>query len=350
MTGLLANTTLLLVFVLGACLVLGRRRAPLRNLIAVLGLGALAALPALSLALAWRRGVPDALAAPWSAPTAARWFLSSQPEDLARIAVLLWAAGAVIVLARLAIDRMVLGWHLRRNARPAVERCSNLAAELARGMGIRRRLRVLETDAFDIPCTWGVLRPVILLPRRAATWSEERMRVVLLHELGHVRRWDGLLTALGRAACALYWFHPLAWWIHRQAREDAETACDRLVLEDGVTPERYARHLLGIIRDSRSAHPVLAPGMATESHLSSRISALLDHPHAAGRIRRRVVLLAVGALLATTVVLTEISSPGVSEAGTLLTGMDCSEEPPVLESQPYDVLPSNPPVSVSLVE
>ena len=90
--------------------------------------------------------------------------------------------------------------------------------------------------------TWGVLRPVILLPADAAGWPEERLTMALLHELAHVKRWDCLTQLIARAACAVYWFNPLSWLALARVRSEQEQASDDLALGCGLDRHAYADH------------------------------------------------------------------------------------------------------------
>jgi tetratricopeptide (TPR) repeat protein len=126
--------------------------------------------------------------------------------------------------------------------------------------------------------TTGLLKPLLLLGRAARNWAVERRRVVLLHELAHVKRGDWPALLLAELAAAVYWFHPVAWWISRRVRRDAETACDDLVIAAGTKPSVYAGHLLGIFRAlSTPAHPVApALAMVRPHQFEERLRAILD--------------------------------------------------------------------------
>jgi len=111
----------------------------------------------------------------------------------------------------------------------------------------------------------------ILFPIAAKTWDDERRRAVLLHERAHVARRDTLLALIGDVACAVYWFHPLAWLIERRARLERERACDDLVIESGIAADDYATALVEVARTRAFAMPMAAP-----SQLETRIAAILN--------------------------------------------------------------------------
>ncbi len=255
--------------------------------------------------------------------------MAASYRELRTLLLAAWGAVASLLLGWLALDLGLLWWHIRRSTVPLDQR---RVAGLSRRVGIRRPVRVLRSDALDIPCTWGVLRPVILLPRRAMTWTQEQLDAVLLHELGHVRRMDGLFVILSRIACALYWFHPLVWWVHRRAREDAERACDLLVVEEGVSPSRYARHLLEILRSARRPGAALAPTMASPSHMARRIVELTELTPTASRVGKPAASLVLFTMILSTVLLAAASVPGTPSPQE--EALACSEARPLLESQP----------------
>src|SRR5205085_130395 len=112
-------------------------------------------------------------------------------------------------------------------AKIALLGASGALAAAARLAGVTRPVRLLRSSAVPVPATWGVRRPVIALPAAAATWTPERLRLVLVHELVHVRRQDVMVEALLWLAGALYWFHPAV-------RLERERACDEAVLSTGA--------------------------------------------------------------------------------------------------------------------
>jgi beta-lactamase regulating signal transducer with metallopeptidase domain len=153
------------------------------------------------------------------------------------------------------------------------------ARALARAIGAPST-RFLRSEAISMPIACGVLRPTVVLPAEADTWPEDRVRVVLLHELAHVRRRDCLTQTVADAVCAVFWFNPLAWMAVRELRRERERACDDMVLSAGMPGPDYAAHLLEIARAMRRASldSVFSSGvaMAHRSELEGRLMAILD--------------------------------------------------------------------------
>jgi hypothetical protein len=119
---------------------------------------------------------------------------------------------------------------------------------------------------------------VLLVPADAEQWTDQRRRLVLLHELAHIRRWDWLTQLVAHVACALYWFNPLVWLAARQMRIERERACDDLVLASGARASDYAEELLTLaagLSDSRIPLLVAVP-MARRGALEDRLRGILD--------------------------------------------------------------------------
>lgn len=153
-----------------------------------------------------------------------------------------------------------------------------LLDEVRMTLGIRRAVRCCVSAHTVVPVTWGVLRPVLLLPLEAMRWDESRRRAVLLHELAHVRAADVLFHIAARLTCALFWFHPGAWWVARGLRAECELACDNRVLAGGVRASDYAE-LLAVTSDSlHHTEPVrpLALAHARRGGLRKRLAAITE--------------------------------------------------------------------------
>jgi beta-lactamase regulating signal transducer with metallopeptidase domain len=196
------------------------------------------------------------------------------------VAAGVWIVGTALILGRLLLG-IVLVQRMSRRARIASDaRWLPLARDLAADLGVSR-VTFRRGPAGTMPMAWGVFRPAVLMPEDADAWPEERLRIVLLHELAHVKRADCLTHMLAQAACALYWMNPLTWIAARGARTERERACDDLVLAHGTPGADYADQLLEIARtlDHDRPAPAIAGAslaMAYRSQLEGRLMSILD--------------------------------------------------------------------------
>ena len=155
------------------------------------------------------------------------------PFDMLVLAV--WDAGVIVSIAAL-IAALVRLRHVSSRAQAVIVGPWRQTADaIARELGIRRPVVLLQTDLPGFLATWGLRRPRIGLPRGAADWPEARIRAVLRHELAHVRRRDWSVQLAAQFVGAAQWFNPLCWIAGRRLRQLSEMACDDAALRCGPT-------------------------------------------------------------------------------------------------------------------
>jgi Antirepressor regulating drug resistance, predicted signal transduction N-terminal membrane component len=166
---------------------------------------------------------------------------------------------------------------------------TSLIAEARSALGTGRHARVSISDEVGVAMTLGFFSPVVILPRNVESWTAPQRRMVLLHELAHVRAADWLFALGARVMCALLWFHPGAWWLAAELRETCELACDDRVLAAGARRSDYAELLVDVAErlSGRSTPHGVALALARPRGLRGRLSAVLDaqrdvHPLARG--------------------------------------------------------------------
>jgi len=202
-----------------------------------------------------------------------------------------WLVGVVFVLARLAV-----GWYRLRRIRLSTEpvsqneRIANLDGQ---------KLRILVTSRVRGPVCFGVLRPVILLPKEMYEKStEEDLRMVLNHELAHIERRDCLTNLFQRIVEAAFFFHPLVLYASSQLTQQREQICDNYVLKKGVPVMDYIK-LLSRIAEQGLEKTWFHAVALFEGRLAQRVRSLLDPKHNTQTkvSRRSAVLCAIAVLI-----------------------------------------------------
>src|SRR5262245_9235702 len=208
----------------------------------------------------------------------------SHPRSLWLQPALLWPMGVMFLMLRLVMGTVAVRRLANAPFLVADESWKAITGELAAIFRIRRPVQLVFSERQTSPMTWGVVRHKILLPKNAADWSAERRRLVLAHELAHIKRNDGLIQLFVHGVCCVYWFNPLVWYAAHRIRAERERACDDQVLNLGTGAADYAEHLIQIVRGLRAgqASSFAAVSMAQPSQLESRLVSILD-----SRARRR---------------------------------------------------------------
>jgi beta-lactamase regulating signal transducer with metallopeptidase domain len=189
--------------------------------------------------------------------TAARAPAQTQGPDGQRVLLGIYMLVTCALLVRLAVGTV----RTRRLVRRAVMRDGRLTSASCAS-----------------PVTVGWLRPVAVLPEWWLHWPEAQLEAVLTHEREHVRRRDALVQWLALLNRAVFWFHPLAWWLERRLAALAEEACDAAVLARGHDARDYAEYLLDLARAvTRAGSRVKVVGMALPGpRLARRIRQILN--------------------------------------------------------------------------
>ncbi len=145
---------------------------------------------------------------------------------------------------------------------------------LAKRLGIKQAVELLESALVQIPTVVGWLRPVILLPASALTGlSSEQLEAILAHELAHIKRLDYLVNMLQTIVEILGFYHPAVWWLSHKIRTERENCCDDLAVAVSGDCVRYARALTSL-EEIRAGHGELAVA-ATGGNLFGRIRRLI---------------------------------------------------------------------------
>lgn len=238
-----------------------------------------------------------------------------------RLLLAVYVAGVFVVLfptviASLRIRRLI------KRAYPADDEWASPLADAQRSLGVARAVRsvrlFISADVV-VPMTTGFIRPVIALPSSAEDWDDSRRRIVLMHELAHVRAGDWLFNLAGRLACALYWFHPGVWWISHRLRHDCELACDDHVIESGVRRSEYAELLVDAAERLLGRTTIPACGalaLAERGGLRARLSAVLDAGHVTRPLAQRWIAVAA---MTTLIVAAPVSAVRLAPTRDVLT-------------------------------
>jgi uncharacterized protein (TIGR03435 family) len=182
-------------------------------------------------------------------------------------------------------------WSVRR-------RRIRTALKTATPLPIHAPIDVMSSPTNLEPGVFGVFRPVLLLPAGiAARLTPAQLKAILAHELCHVRRLDNLTSAIHMAVEAVFWFHPLVWWIGARLIDERERACDEEVLRLGSEPEVYAAGILNVCKFYLESPLPCASGV-TGSDLKKRIEAIMTNRILLRMSFARRLMLAAAAVVA----------------------------------------------------
>jgi TonB family protein len=253
-----------------------------------------------------------------------------------------WLAGSITSLFLFGIGVKKQRQFALRSSRLSDPVLLRMAADIAHQFGYRRTIHLRKSMDPCMPMTWGIVRPQILFPNCVDSWSGERKRMVIAHELAHVRRLDWFFQTMAQMACAVFWFNPFFWIACNRLQRESEHACDDTVINLGLDAREYASQLLQVARALTQSDGVWATtlAMARQSTLEKRFTALLKPKSNRRAVTRKTVLFVtiialslVLPLAAMRVIPNMVDEPGAPDATAAVPMVEQYTTPPLYSDE-----------------
>ena len=235
---------------------------------------------------------------PVISPTTPSTVSQSVTHLLPALFIAAWLCGFVMVLCVWCVR-----WsRISRAIREAVPLREGREVEALRRIGcitgIRQRIELLSSRASLEPGIFGIAHPVLVWPEGISERLDDaHLEAILAHELWHVRRRDNLVATIHMVVEAIFWFHPLVWWLGARLVEERERACDEEVLESGSDRQVYAESILKVCEFCVES-PLDCVSGVTGADLKNRIVRIMTESVARRLDFRRKLLVGAFALVA----------------------------------------------------
>jgi beta-lactamase regulating signal transducer with metallopeptidase domain len=195
----------------------------------------------------------------------------------------IWLCGAVVMLLRGLAGFVIARRWLVESAAVAesgLQELTEIVKELSGRLKLRRMIRIVLSDRIDTPAVVGVLWPVIMVPVSMLTGvPADQWRIMIAHELAHIRRWDPIVSLIQVVVESLLFFNPFVWWLNRIIRAEREACCDAVAARICGQPMSVAKTLVDM---AASIHrPLISSAMAfaepsRQGELSDRVLRLVQ--------------------------------------------------------------------------
>ena len=244
-----------------------------------------------------------------------------------------WSAGMCVC----ALLFIVAYLKCRREFKTSLPVDNEFVACWLREYPLRRPLQIRQSDRIQAPLTYGVFRPVILLPKTIDWTDETGLKVILTHEMTHIRRFDTLTKLVLAASVCVHWFNPFVWVMYVLANRDIELSCDETVVRTfgESMKSAYALTLIGWEERKSSLAPLISG--FSKNAIEERITAIMKIK----RFSMPVIIVAV--LLVVSLTVGFATSKAASEDGRKVSDSSGTSEQATSDAiaAAFDFDPSN---------
>jgi len=235
---------------------------------------------------------------------------------------LVWLLGVLLFLLWIGFRAVRYTLWLRSRRIPLPPHLMHKLQEQFECLNFKKLPRIWLTKDIGQPFVWGLLHGSVYLPVDFTDLdSPQHNRTVMVHELSHIIRYDAAMNFLQILAQAIFWFHPVVWWVNRKIRQEREKCCDEMVVAQFSTdPKHYTDAIVeALTAERRSAHPVpLLAIVGSFKDIEERIKTMLRpgkkfHRHTSLAVRMIIVPIAL-LVVSITLVLTAKAASGITSS------------------------------------
>ncbi len=197
--------------------------------------------------------------------------------SFSEIFILIWFIGTLFLLLKI-----LLGWILTKKIITQSTQIDNftfnkIKTKTEKKLSIRQPIIYASSTIISSPIAIGWLRYRIILPTYTLNWSEDKIGMILTHELAHIKRHDTVWFIISIIMTSLYWINPLAWILRKNFILDSEIICDDFVLLNGSDAHSYAESLLTIVNNIKKNRKInlVSINMARKTELEDRLMSIV---------------------------------------------------------------------------
>ena len=254
-----------------------------------------------------------------------------------------WLGGFAVVLSIWCIRWRRVAAVMREAAPLREGREIEALHRLDRTAGLQGPVEMVVSRTSLEPGVFGIARPVLIWPEGISEHLDDaHLEGILAHEVWHVRRRDNLAAAIHMVVEALFWFHPLVWWVGARLVEERERACDEEVVAMGRERRVYAESILKVCEFCVES-PLACLSGITGADLKKRMVHIMTERIAGKLDLSRKVLLSAAVLLTLVIPIgfgVANATPRRSQAqeetaGATSTKFDISVKPSELSTPTY---------------
>ena len=186
---------------------------------------------------------------------------------------------------------------------------------------LKRPVLVRQSDRISTPLTYGIFRPVILMPKKTDWKNEKQLQYILTHEYVHIYRYDTVTKLLAACALCVHWFNPFVWVMYRLFNRDIELACDESVIRQFGEKSKSAYSLMLINMEAAKSGLLPFCNNFSKNAVEERITAIMKMK------KTSLFAICIAAMLIVGVTTTfATSAAGSDRESNTVQGTDFSDE------------------------